>query len=137
MSNDWTLPIVNWWLWFTGGGGWPYIASTVLTFAFAAFYLWNEVRLIRRGKGKRPPLAPQEAKRRAKRENERIKLTSTFLNSIGIAIMFAMVVTPVFRTMGETPEPLAWGQTLVGVALSFGFHLFGLWNLVRWRSEEW
>jgi hypothetical protein len=128
--------VSQWWSSFTGSGGWPYLVSTGGAFVITVLALQTELRLLKRSKGSPTPLDAKEAKRRAKRENERIKLSATFLNSVGIAIMFATVVTPLFKALGGSTEPVAWGQALIGVSLSFGFHLLGLWSLTRWRSEE-
>lgn len=111
------------------------IAIITAIFLVGATGLLVSTRRVRRRRQPRP-LDPREAKRRAKLENERTKLTATFLNAIGIAILFATAVSPIFKAFSRQPEPILWGQVVAGVAASFCFHLFGLWALRFWRSED-
>ncbi|WCT73923.1 hypothetical protein PQ455_01435 [Sphingomonas naphthae] len=122
--------------WAASHQDWIAAFSGAGAFAVAVVYLWVEVRLVRNRATPRKPVSASEAKRRAKRENERVKLSATFLNGIGIAAVIATAVIPIFKTIGPHPEPVSWRQALAGVGVGFCFHLFGLWVLSFWRSED-
>lgn len=112
------------------------LIAGVIGFAFASAGLIARERKARRSARERPAAGAKEGRRRAKRENERIKLTATFLNGTGIAVLLTTAVAPIFGAVDVRPEPLAWSRALAGVAVAFGFHLLGLWVLSLWRSEE-
>ena len=69
-----------------------------------------------------------ERRLRAKRQNERLKLLVSFLNTLGLAVLGAAFVVPGINSLAS----IQWSWVLAGIAL----HLTAQGVLQRLRSEE-
>lgn len=119
------------WPTITADGGWPVGLSVLGATAYATIWLLNELRLQwsprRRNRERNKPGA-------AARHNERLKLTATFMNGLGIAIMFATVIAPTLHRISGQAEAAPSSQALIGILAAFSCHLLGLWVLRFWRE---
>lgn len=72
-----------------------------------------------------------ERKRRAKRQNERLKLASTFCNGLGVAFVATSVLAPLASDRDLVP-----GRALLAVSIALILHATGQFLLHAWKSEE-
>lgn len=73
------------------------------------------------------PLHDVKRRRDAKRANEQLKLTSTFMNNLGVATMAGAVIVPLVTAAKFHP---LW------ILASLGLHVVALLNLRRILSED-
>ena len=78
-------------------------------------------------------MTPEDIGRRraGKRFNERVKLTATFLNNAGIAILVGAFVLPAVEDAAQLSS-LNWAS----IAAAGGLHLFAQGVLTFFRSED-
>jgi hypothetical protein len=104
------------------------------------FQSWEDWRA-RQKRDRDTPLIPEKAaddegirrRRAAKRWNERLKILTAFLNTIGAASFLAIVVVPLVQLGAPKVSVI---QTLIGIGIAFGMHGVAQMILSAWKSEE-
>jgi Na+/H+ antiporter NhaD/arsenite permease-like protein len=110
----------------------PAVAAFVIASAVIIFRTW---RVKQQPRIKAPP-EDKERRRRAKLENERIKLIATLTNGMAIAVFTASVFLPIVKSAGINPEPISEPLALTGALGALILHVIGHAVLGLWRSEE-
>jgi hypothetical protein len=110
------------------------ISLVVVSICVAASLGW-ELWKLRRAKASPKPAAAR-TKLDQKRENERLKLSATFLNNTGIAVMLTAAVLPVLNMLDGAAPPASWRKIVAGALVGFLLHGAALLSFRSLRSED-